>query len=343
MQRFVVGTGRCGSTLLSRMLDESPDSLNLFEFFNGLDPGERFDSQPTSGAALADLIAREQPFVTAVLRRGYSVEEITYPFADSNPAPETPGKRKRSEALPWVLVSTLPRLVSAPDELFDRLMDFVRGLPNQPPRDHYLALFDWLSARLERGFWIERSGSSIDYVGDLMRLYPKARFLHIHRSGPEVALSMREHHAYRLPITLLYDAPLADGRRVSELPALDLDSPPTPDDPISLILESRPPAEFFGRYWSDQIVRGKRALAPLPSDQLLEVSFETLATGPAGILEEIADFFEIPSLPKQIDWIARAAALSRGKPPERAPLLVEAERERLLIACAPGAELIGSG
>ena len=33
MDRFIVGTGRCGSTLLSRMLAENPTTLSVFEFF----------------------------------------------------------------------------------------------------------------------------------------------------------------------------------------------------------------------------------------------------------------------------------------------------------------------
>ena len=124
------------------------------------DPGETFGRENVVelDPALAELIAREQPFVTAVLRRGYPVEEITYPFADGDASALFRGKRKRADPLPWVLVSTLPRLDSKPDSLFDRMMEFVGSLPEQPPREHYLALFAWLCSRFDRRFWIERSG-----------------------------------------------------------------------------------------------------------------------------------------------------------------------------------------
>ena len=73
MDRFVVGSGRCGSTLLSRMLALHRDVVSLFEVFNGLDGARRFDPTPVSGAAIGELLGAEQPFVTAVLRRGYPV------------------------------------------------------------------------------------------------------------------------------------------------------------------------------------------------------------------------------------------------------------------------------
>ena len=116
VDRFVVGSGRCGSTLLSRMLDVHPDVSSLFEFFNGLDFERRFAPEPISGAAFAELVSREQPMATAVLRRGYRVEEIVYPFAvEGEPGG---GRYAEGDALPWILVALLPRLSDAPDALF---------------------------------------------------------------------------------------------------------------------------------------------------------------------------------------------------------------------------------
>jgi hypothetical protein len=330
LDRFIVGTGRCGSTLLSRMLAEHPGVCSIFEFFTGLDWGRRFASQPMSGAGLADLIATPNAMVTAVLRRGYEVEEITYPFGR--------GRYRREDPLPWILVSMLPRISDDPDRLFDEVTAFARALPARPPAQHYRCLFERLAARAGAAAWIERSGSSVDYLGSLDAGFPEARFLHLHRDGPETALSMREHHAYRLPIALLYDAPLDTGERPSELGALDLEAPPSPSDPISRILASRPSVAAYGRYWSDQVERGTDAAARIPPERLLALPFEELLAAPRDTLRRIATFF---ALPEDEGWSERAAALVRGAPPPRLPGLAPAERASLLDACRPGQRRLG--
>lgn len=349
------------------MIAEHPAVLSLFEFFTGLSASERFAADPISGAQLAELIAREQPFVTAVLRRGYRVEEITYPFADGSPsatgapfaagAPFTAGAQpaseasdatrmtgrfRRSDPLPWILVSMLPRLDADPDALFDDLMRYAEAMPEQRPHDHYRQLFSWLCERYGRALWVERSGSSIDYAASLISEFPEARFVHIHRAGAEVALSMRNHHAYRLPIALIYDMPLEDGRRVSELPPLDFDATPTPEDTISRILSARPPPEHFARYWSDQMVRGAEAFASLDASRLLVVRFEDLVRDPRPILESIADFFALEDNDGQKTdvWMERAAGLIRGVPPTRTDELDAESRARLDDACLPGRDAL---
>jgi hypothetical protein len=331
MDRFIVGTGRCGSTLLSQMLAEHPAVLSLFELFNGIDAARRFAPEPIPGPEFAALIGAEQPFVTAVLRRGYAVPEIVYPF-------EGRGRYRREDPLPWILVSLLPRLSDDPDALFDALMRFAAGLPAQPAAGHYRALFAWLGARLGRPDWIERSGSSIEYLGALLGAFPEARFLHLHRDGAEVALSMREHHAYRLPTCFLYDAPVASGRRVSELGGIDLSAPPRRDDAISQILASRPPPALFGRYWSDQILRGLDARPRLAPERYAELRFEALLAAPEPELARIERFFELPPAP---GWRQRAAARVRGMPPLRVPERTEAERDALVEACRPGMQRLG--
>ena len=332
MDRFIVGTGRCGSTLLSKMIAEHPDVLSLFECFNGLDVTTRFAADPISGALFAERLSVTQPFINAVVRRGYPVDEVKYPYADT-PVGPSHGRHRREDALPWLLVAMLPRLSADPDALFDETIAFARRQPERTPRDHYHALFDWLGHRLGRPCWIERSGSSVDYAGELVRVFDDARFVHLHRDGAEVALSMRAHHAYRLPISLIYDVEIEPGKRVSQGPPLALHDAPTGDDTISRILQSQPDPAAFGRYFSDQIERGVSGLAGLPPERLRVISFERLLASPLEVVGEIADFFELPERP---DWQARAAALVRAAPPNRAVDLDAATRAALKEACSPG-------
>lgn len=332
MDRFIVGTGRCGSTLLSRMIAEHPDVLSVFEFFNGLDMTKRFRREPVDGKELAALISQEHPFVTMVLKRGYTVEEITYPFG--------PGARYTpDQGLPWVLVSTLPRLTDDPDALFDDVVSFAETLPRQALSEHYRQLFAWLAQRLGKQCWIERSGSSIDYLGSLHELYPNARFLHLHRDGHETALSMREHAAYRLAIHFLFQLPAESTPAIAELRELDPAAEASESDAVSRILASRPPVELYGKYWTQELAHGYRALGKLDAAQYREVRFEDVIAQPEETLRSIAEFFELDG--GAGEWRARAAALVRGTPPTRFETLPAQEQELLAEACRIGMQLVG--
>lgn len=351
MNRFVVGTGRCGSTLFSRMLAESPQVASLFEFFGGLDPGLRFDTAPLDGKEFAALISSEQPVVTAFLARGYQEPEIIYPFGPRS-------RYRRQDPLPWILVGTLPRLSEDPDSLYDEAMAFASSLPKQSLALHYQQLMDWLTKRVNREIWIERSGCSIESIGSLNEFFPDSRFLHLHRDGPEAALSMREHPAFRLAVFLIYQLAANPGG-ASDLGEMDLNAvpegidpiaqavhlgeidwsaPPRPGDPISRILDSRPAVEFFGRYWTDQLIHGVRCLTRIDADQYLDVRFEDLVSKPKEVLRLTCDFFELD--PDADGWIDRAAALVRGIPPTRFEKLAKDEQERLTRACVVGRQLL---
>jgi hypothetical protein len=327
--RFIVGTGRCGSTLLSRMLAECPSLASLFEVLNGLDVARRFQREPMAGPAFAALVTAEQPFLTAVLRRGYPVEEVIYPFGR--------GRFRRGEPMPYLAGACLPRLSADPDALLDALVAFASAGPPAPAPRHFRRLFDWLAGRHGRAHWVERSGSSIEYLPALAEAFPDARFLHLHRDGPETALSMREHHAYRLPISLLYQAPALAGRPATDFGPIDFAAPPRPEDPISRILAARPPAEIFGRYWSDQLLRGLAARERLGA-RYLELRFEDLLAEPRAELARVAAFFELPAG----GWLERGAALVRGAPAARLGALPAEEARGLLEACRPGAAALAA-
>jgi hypothetical protein len=330
VNRFIVGTGRCGSTLLSTMLARNPEVLSLFEFFNGLDGSRRFQAGPMSGAAYRDLICEVHPFLTPVLARGYDVPEVTYAF-------ERPGARfDRKGGVPWILGVTVPRLSDEPDALYDEIRAFLEREPARPPAAQAQALFAWLMKRFGRSVWVERSAGALDYLAQLDALFASARFLHIHRQGEEAALSIREHHAYRLAVMLTYQLPPGTG---ASLAALRRHAPD--DDRMGQLLASRPEAVYFGRFWAGQVQRGMAALAKLDPARRHAVRFEDLVARPRAVLAEVAEFLELPDA--KGSWLDEAAALVRGVPPARAPELPAAEAAALREACAPGNVLLGRG
>ena len=319
LARFVVGTGRCGSTLLSRMLAQHREVVSLHEVFTGLDWGERFAEGVHQGAAVAEMLAAPNQVMTDVLSRGYRAEEVTYPFRPQD-------RFSPADPLPWILVSTLPALTEQPDALFDTSMNWLNNRPSASLADHYRALFAFWAGTVQATVWIERSGSSVDYLGELLRLFPEAKILHLFRDGREVALSMREHPFYRLAVQLYY------GQIPQGVDPAD-DSAEGVDRLIRAWLESEPPVELFGRYWSEQLVRGLEATQLLSDTTLQTVAFEDLVEQPAEVIARAADFFE---LPVDTRFSQTAAALVRGLPPTRFNLLDAESANALNAACAPG-------
>ncbi len=330
MNRFIVGTGRCGSTLLSKMIARNPEVLSLFEFFNGLDGARRFRAEPMTGVEYRDLICDVHPFLQPVLARGYDVPEVTYPLDD-------PAFRfDRQSGVPWILGVTVPRLSDDPDALYDAIRAWLETQPARPPADQARALFAWLMARFGRSLWVERSGGALDYLRDLEASFPGARFLHIHRQGEEAALSMREHHAYRLAIVLTFQLPEGTGRSSEALRRAAPDG-----DRMTRLIESRPAAEYFGRFWTGQVERGIAVLEKTERSKVHSVRFEDLLARPRDVLAEVTEFLALPD-PRGA-WLDEAAALVRGAPPSRVKELPRDEAERLRDACEPGNARLGRG
>ncbi len=312
--RFVVGTGRCGSTLLTTMLDTHRDVVGLNEVFTGLDWGRRFTTDPVDGAFVAEVLGTPNHVIDLVLGKGYDAEEVTYPFRPTD-------RYRRGDPIPWILTSTLGHLSDDPDSLWDDLSDWMSRRGTSRIGDHYRALFSELGRRQAASCWVERSGSSVDYLDGLLATFDQPKIVHLIRDGAEVALSMRGHPFYRLAVQLVYGV-MPDG--------VD------PDDEDAVIdgwLTGQPPVELFGRYWSDQLEHGAAALASLDDQHLLTLRFEEMVADPIPAMIELAAFFE---LPEDHGFAERAAALVRGVPPLRAPALSSSDRAGILLACQRG-------
>ena len=325
MDRFIVGTGRCGSTLISRMVAEHPRALMVQEFLAGLERRRAFSAEPIDGAAFATLLS-------------YSNRLAALPMARCREIPEgllsEVPNRFRETGTPTILGIALTALSDEPLVLYDSILAEVQRWPRRSLAIHYRTLFEWLRDRFDRDFWIERSGISIEYLRELRELFPEARFLHIHRDGPGAALSMQRHPWFQLLVSFHFDPPTREELEQTELAGCA----PSPDDPISKrLFERQPPLRCFGEYWSYMIEMGLREVPHLDRDQYLDVRYEDLLADPTSVLTRLAGFFEIQADP---GWLERAAKLARA---DQSPFddLSPEDQASLREACAPGEILLG--
>jgi hypothetical protein len=195
---FIVGTGRCGSTLLSGFLRAHGQVLSLSEFFVfvtdfGGRIAEAFPSGELSGAEFWPLLAGAHPRQTLMLRNGVMMDEALY-----RPGP---GRRFTLETgVPALVATTLTHLCAEPESLFDALQSDVEKLPPAPIGRQYLSFFNALRDRFRASIWVERSGGSLRLVQRLRQHFPEARFVHIVRDGRDTALSMSRHLGFRLAL-----------------------------------------------------------------------------------------------------------------------------------------------
>lgn len=327
---FVVGTGRCGSTALSRVLRLHPDVLSVSELIASVEPGA-LPEQPLTGKEFWRLLATPRPFADRMVREGTPLPEHLYPGV--------PGGRFSASdgGIPALCLTTLPHLTDDPDALFEALEPVLAGRELASAGDHYRALFDELARRVGGGTRavVERSGFSLASVPRLRSAFPEARFVHLHRYGPDCALSMSRHAGFRL---LRMAAQAEDGSPEEDLAAALGEL--TADDSFDLrgVLERPVPVERFGELWSGMITEGLRQLAEVPPSLRASLSYEELLDAPEPQLTALARHIGVEPHP---GWLREAGALLDGARRGAAQALAPDERARLRESCAPGMRALG--
>lgn len=332
---LVLSTGRCGSTLVSQILNRHPEVLSVSEFFTALGP-KAFAVPRPDGAHIWRLCTRQNPLMRAVLKHGLLVDEFVYPF-------DGPGARFGLRDVPAISLMTLPHFTAEPDALFDELGPVVRSQPRLPLAEHYRRLFDHLAQRFRRKVWVERSGGSLMHTAKLLRLFPDARVIHVYRDGRDTAMSMHRHHMFRVVLAAMRGFRLDPERMIRaattrrfELPLYELIFRLV--DPVKLMQRARLSTADFGAFWSTMITTSHEVLQPLAPDQLLNVKFEDLLRSPHETLREMIRFID-PSLENEA-WLNEVAALPQPTP-SRFTRLPDDERQALTAACAPGLQRLG--
>ena len=334
---FIVNSGRCGSTLLSDVLNRHPRILSLSEFFANVHTYGWYRHPTRTGDQMWRLYSRP----TMIHRRYLEGRpgESLYAF-------DAPGARFTRDNLPPIMHIALPHLTDRHEALFDEIEPVVRSQPRQAPALHFRHLFAWLCGRFGKDVWVERSGGSNAWAFRLLGTFPEARLIHLYRDGRDVALSMSRHPAFR-----------TNARYWRRWESLGLDMRGMLSDvrpakrsalaraALGVLMEhllrrsgDEPRLEEFGRMWSRSVEIGARALDQLPPDRVLNVRFEDVLTDPEGELRRLVRFIG-PDLEDE-DWLREVSSIPRPTPSRFARLGV-AEQAALTEACRPGLDLLG--
>jgi Sulfotransferase family len=336
---FVVGTGRCGSTMLSRILHLHPDILSVSEFFSAVTDNWRNIEVPAhdmNGQEFWDLVSAPAAYSNALFQSGLTVPELFYPYES--------GRFKTITGMPGICHSTLPMLCDDPDTLFDRLAAIIPGWPKRSAAEQYHSFFALLGELLGRRVIVERSGGSISMIPGLRELFPDARFIHMHRHGPDCALSMSRHVISRvamLTIEARIRAGLPDSARWEDITAV------LPEKFYGLLVPPFDKERFmaypmaltsFGQLWAGLELAGIAALRELPPADRTNLEYESLIRNHEQELTRLAEFIGVPVTGEWLDAVDKLIDPSKSGSAEAR--LSAIELATLQAACAPGTRAI---
>lgn len=321
---IIVGTGRCGSTALTNMVRLHPRWLSISEFFMTSWPQD--SGKLLSAEAYLQELITPRPDHTALLRARIEPEEFLYPV-------DAGFRQNRNSGVSPVLLMTLAHLTSDPDGLLDELSAEIRTWPDAEWKTHSAKTFEWLRTRYSADLWIERSGASMFFADSLVDMFPDVAFIHIHRSGADCVRSMAKHSLFRLGAvrwqmkTHFHIDPYA-GEEPTQALRESAFGPFLPDklDGDSF-MKFDIPMRWFASMWMWQTVLGMKALAKVPPERILHLSYDGLVADPTGTARRMGEFIS----PGAVDpeWVSQAAAVIRERP-ARQPVPLDPEAQALI-------------
>lgn len=332
---FVIGTGRSGSTALSRILNTHPDVLSLNEFMASVGDAA-FPEGKVTGEEFWQSLSRPAPHFERMIRSGLPLPEFLYT--------RRPGRYSARTGIPALSLMVLPHLTDDPDGLLDELRAAVVRRPEHTAAEHHEALFGLLCARFGRTAVVERSGYSTGWAPKLRAAFPYARFVHMFRQGPDCALSMSRHPGYRA-IALLREIKARAGvDSLADLTAEQVRSLPPDLSPLlderfdpALVRDRDIPLRTFGTLWSELVTEGAEFIGRLPAGQRTTLAYEDLLDDPAGELTRLAEFIGVDPLPR---WLHTSAASLDHSRRDSARELPPAALDELRESCAPGTRVL---
>ena len=340
---FIVSSGRCGSSLISNVLNTNPQVLSLSEFFRMLsDLGARWaqcmPEGEMSGTQFASLLCTPALRQNLLLQHGLHMEESLYQPAAGKAF--LPG-----QGVPPILMTSLPHLSSEHDALFADICQFLQAQESASAAQHYARFFDWMRLRFGRKLWVERSGGSLRMVPSLFKAFPQARFIHLVRDGRNCAISMSQHFGYRMLMLGMqlrhefgFDPFAPDAPAITQFVPEKWQGLLPQDFNADAFRAFQVPLAHCGQFWANEMRTGLRALEAIPRNQLLTLRYEASLNAPEQALARLAFFLDKDIV--TVDWIRKAAIKIRS--PRSSWTNLDARgRAELAEAVKPGVVALG--
>ncbi len=314
---IILNSGRCGSTLLTALIAEEPQTLSISESLVMIRGHLSLQPlTPMTGAEYWALLS--EPSQVGSLMERIKIVPSEYRYPDNG---RFAGYRA---TIPPVLYVTLPGCSADPDLLYSVLCEKVPLFPAQPIGQHHKMLMNLLAQLASKRRWVERSGASSALAEPLLHAFPEAKIVYLTRSIEDTALSMSKHTSFqfvaaRQEFHQRYGAdPYGAQWRGERLP-----SPEQMPEELRALLPKNITKDALNTLGADLSkfeamvahMRGsaEQALADNPPRELHQMTYEELVANPVDELTRLGEFigFADPA-----GWAEQNAGLVR---PSRKP------------------------
>lgn len=317
----IIGSGRCGSTMLSRLIAQEPETLSASESLGHI--RSRILRQPVTPVTGAQYWAMQSEPGSGriLLRLGIVPAQFGYPDGGRYAGDKT--------KIPPILLITLPAISADPDRLFDQLAERVPRFPVQTIGQHHKMLLDLLADLTGRRRWVERSGGSSFIADPVLAAFTGARVVYLTRNVADTARSMSKHPAFQMWAArhwfhARYGVDPYLPRSVAGTGRTPVPSPDELPPAMRRLLPDRLTREALQEMGQDMALFeglaehmhgvAEQALADRKPAHLHRVRYEDLVTSPR---EELAKLGEFLGFADPGGWAARTAGQVK---PARAPV-----------------------
>ena len=311
---IIIGTGRCGSTMLSDLISHEPGTVSVSESLSPI--RGRLLVQPLNeftGAQYWSMLSQPGAQHGHLLTRiGLTGRQYSYPDNGRYAIDKT--------RVPPILRIALPKITPDPDRLFDQLAVKVPQFPAQTLGLQHRMLLDLITELEGRQRWVERTGASSMVAYPWLSANPDVKVVYLTRNTADTALSMSKHPVFQLSAirNQFHQRYGAD----PYVRVLERSLPPDlPEDmrrllPENLTAQTLRELDYDLSFYETTIAQmngsAEQALADLQPRELLRLRYEDILAEPVTELTRLGEFigFGDPS-----GWAAQVA--SQVNPPKK--------------------------